>query len=60
MPPKVVAGMSASVPLNLPMGVRAADTMNTCPFEPLRPLPLSVTGSCYDRPLSPLRWRPWP
>ena len=36
IPPSVVAGTSASEPPNLPIGVRAADTMKTCPFVPFR------------------------
>ena len=38
MPPRVVAGTSASEPLNLPIGVRAAETMKTWPFQSPRHL----------------------
>ena len=35
MPPSVVAGTSAREPANLPIGVRAAETMKTWPFGPV-------------------------
>jgi hypothetical protein len=54
MPPSVVAGTSASEPLNLPIGVRAAETRKTCP--------LSVTDQSYVRLVSeqPAARRPPP
>jgi hypothetical protein len=33
----------------LPMGVRAADTMNTLPFGPVEPFPFDVTRQVYGR-----------
>ena len=50
MPPSVVAGTSARVPSNLPIGVRAAETMKTWPLAPLKPFTDSIVHDeqCYD------------
>ena len=58
MPPKVVAGTSASAPANLPIGVRAAETRYTAPFRPptrarsmrsMLPRPITAARGCFRR-----------